>query len=114
MTPEFRRGEEEGPITCDRCFENECGPDCFDGCRMPKHFTRAVGDLNGSPVCAAHRDNCECDETLCDVCSAKEQAYWSNYFGQNRGTKAERKATLNAMRPIGAPSLYEGGEEFEP
>lgn len=54
---------------------------------------------------------CECDETMCDPCSEKEQAYWSRYFGQDYGTKEEKKARLNAMRPLGAPSLYKEDED---
>jgi hypothetical protein len=45
----------------------------------------------------------ECDEQHADDCPAyaAEMAYWARYFGQNRGTRQQRQATLRAMDPRG-------------
>lgn len=50
-------------------------------------------------------DDCSSCECCCDSPIAhqrmmrKEGAYWSAYFGQNHGTREERRARLEAMDP---------------
>lgn len=41
----------------------------------------------------------EDDGRQCDACTAEESAYWSRYFGQDHGTKEEKRARLMAMDP---------------
>ena len=51
----------------------------------------------------------ECDERHAEDCPAEaaEMAYWARYFGQDRGTREERRACLERMRPLGVPSEEE-------
>jgi len=43
---------------------------------------------------------CGDEGQLCESCFRAEDAYWSRYFGQDHGTRAERRARLQAMKPI--------------
>lgn len=65
-------------MSADKCPEcSRVGTVCPPGC---------VNDVDGH-----HEDACPC--------AAAELAYWERYFGQDRGTKAERRARLVAMDP---------------
>jgi hypothetical protein len=53
---------------------------------------------------------CTCEEgEYCPPCFAVEAAYWGRYFGQDRGTPEQRRATLEAMdpRPASAEQMAE-------
>lgn len=71
----------------------------------------------------AYCDDCETDDSDdcdhgCDCCDTpnehqawlkKEHAYWRHYFGQDYGTKEEKRSRLQAMdpRPVSAEQMEE-------
>lgn len=43
---------------------------------------------------------CGDEGRLCDSCSSAEAKEWGRYFGQDSGTKEQKAARLEAMKPL--------------
>lgn len=57
----------------------------------------------------AESPECGDEGRMCEPCFQKEANYWRKYFGQDYGTREEKRERLRAMDPRNDRAKAEGG-----